>query len=91
MNRIDGGEFMSILHFEHLVERFKNNEFGIEELQSRLNTAPAPQPFMPEFSNKLYELENELERILYTQLEINHYQLARDILDAFIDSIKKLY
>jgi hypothetical protein len=75
---------ISIHHFEALVERFKNKEYGIEELQSRLNTAGMPDLSITdtEISNKLIDLDNELERILYTQLDSEHFQKAVNVLDA---------
>jgi len=79
---------ISIHHFEVLVERFKNKEFGIEELQSRLNTALIPDQYMNELLSKIYDLDNELELILYTQLNPKQFQLAVNLLDAFIDFLR---
>ncbi|KTD86697.1 hypothetical protein UQ64_14700 [Paenibacillus etheri] len=64
---------------EILVERFKNNEYGIEELQSRLNTAVMPDPPITEISNRLLDLDNDLEIILYTQSDSEQYQLAVNV------------
>lgn len=80
---------ISIHHFEVLVERFKNKEFGIEELQSRLNTALVPDQYIYEFSSKIYDLDNELELVLYTQLEPEQFQLAVNLLVAFIDFLRE--
>lgn len=55
---------ISIHHLEVLMTRFENKEFGIEELQSRINTAPAPDPDILWFSAKIHDLDNELELIL---------------------------
>ena len=76
---------ISIHHFGVLVERFKNKEFGIEELQSRLNTTLIPDQYIYEF---IYDLDNELELIQYTQLESEQFQLA-DLWDAFIDFLRE--
>jgi hypothetical protein len=75
---------ISYQHFEVLVKRFKNKEFGIEELQSRLNTALLPDQSTPDFSTRLRDLDNELERVLYTQLESEHFKLATKALDDFL-------
>lgn len=80
---------ISIHHFEVLVNRFMNKEFGIEELQSRLYTALIPDKFYKEFSNEISELINELELIFYTQLESDHFHLASKLLETFIDFLKK--
>ncbi|MBM7566997.1 hypothetical protein JOC55_003949 [Paenibacillus sacheonensis] len=78
---------ISIHHFEVIRVRFENKEFGIEELQSRLNTAPVPEPQISSFSEKLQDLDDELELILYTQLEASHYQLALNALESFLASL----
>jgi hypothetical protein len=80
---------ISIHHYEILVERFKNKEYGIEELQSRLNTAVMPDPPISEISNILFDLDNELEMILHTQSDSEQIQLAVNILDAFIDFLRE--
>ena len=51
------------------------------------NTALIPDQYIYiyEFSSKIYDLDNELELILYTQLESEQFQLAVNLLDAFID------
>lgn len=54
-----------IHHYEILVERFKNKEYGIEELQRRLNTAVMPDPPKTEISTRLLKLDNGLE--MYAQ------------------------
>lgn len=58
---------LGIHHYEIIVERFKNKEYGIEELQSRLGTALMPDPLITEISNSHLDLDNDLEIILYTQ------------------------
>ncbi|MEK3684307.1 hypothetical protein [Paenibacillus sp. FSL R10-2736] len=80
---------IGIHHYEILVERFKNKEYGIEELQSRLNTALMPDPPITEISNRLLDLENDLESILYTQSDSEQYRLAVNVLDAFIDFLRR--
>ncbi|MEK3983314.1 hypothetical protein MHB77_07960 [Paenibacillus sp. FSL K6-3166] len=76
---------IGIHHHEILVERFKNKEYGIEELLSRLNTALMPDPPITENLNRLLDLDNDLEIILYTHSDSEQYQLAVNVLDAFID------
>jgi hypothetical protein len=80
---------ISILNFEVLAKRFKNKEFGIEELQSRLNTAIMPEKPILDLSKRLQDLENKLELILYTQLESQHFQLAVSALEDFIAFLRK--
>ena len=80
---------IDIHHYEILVKRFKNKEYGIEELQSRLNTTVMPDPPITDISNRLLDLENELEIILYTQSYSEQYQLAVNVLEAFIDFLRK--
>jgi hypothetical protein len=82
---------ISYQHLEILVERFMSKEFGIAELQSRLNTALMPDKPIPDYSSGLQELNNDLELILYTKLETEHFLLAKKALDDFLGFLKKNY
>jgi C4-type Zn-finger protein len=75
--------------FKSLCFRFKNGEFDIEELQSRLRTTIHPEPPIPSLEILLHDIDNELELIRFTKLDSNQYQCGMVAIEQFMEELKK--
>lgn len=53
-----------------LCQRFINREMSLEEFQSRIWSALFPD----NLENDRFEIIEDIEEILFTKLEINHYE-----------------
>ena len=71
-------------HIKQLCRKFREKEFGLVELQSRLETAIFPI--------ELVELKilviNELEEIRFTKLEENFYRYGIEVVDKVLKNIE---
>lgn len=70
-------------HIKQLCRKFKEKEYGLVELQSRLETSIFPI--------ELEELKilviNELEEIRFTKLEENFYRYGLEVVNKLLKNI----
>jgi hypothetical protein len=70
-------------------QRFKNQEFGIEDFQSWLKTGAATTPGGKIFRIILERTLNDLERILFLQAEEDHNKYGSEIADRLVVEIEE--
>lgn len=70
-----------------ICHRFENGYFDILELQGLLRTVLIYDPDMHKINELLFEMDNDLEEIIFTKLENNYRQYG---LNAVRDFLKRL-
>ena len=71
---------------------FKEGKFGIEEFQSRLETAMISDDLKQSLDKAMFDAINRLEEIRFSSLEINFSKHGAEVADTLlkiINSIKK--
>ncbi len=70
-------------------QRFKNQEFGIEDFQSWLQTGAAVTRGGKDFRIILERALNDLERILFLQPEEDHHKYGSEIADRLVVEVEE--
>ena len=70
-------------------EMYKQGGFDLEEFQSRIITSAIPENLSKEFLNELVSFDNQIEEIMFCQIEAEHKVYADQVADALIQAIIK--
>lgn len=69
---------------KELCQKFIEREYGLEEFQSRLETAIFPE----RIEEAKHHLLNELEEIRFTKLNSNYYQFGLEIVKRILNCLE---
>ncbi|MET3696542.1 hypothetical protein SAMN05877753_103212 [Bacillus oleivorans] len=74
----------------NLCKRYEKEEFDLVELQGRLRTVVTPEPDFHSIDKLLLQMDNELEEIIFTQIESNHQYYARQAIKNFLNKLNEI-
>ncbi|MDP4086859.1 MAG: hypothetical protein Q8934_20030 [Bacillota bacterium] len=82
--------FRTINQLKDICKRFENWDSDLQDLQVRLRTIVMHEPS----SNELYELlltiDNDLEEIIFTELERNHREYGLKAIQDFLNRLNDI-
>lgn len=70
---------------------FKEQEYSVQEFQSRLETLLISDEYKNELSKVINESVSRLEEIAFTSLDENFYKYGLEVADRLISEAKKYY
>jgi hypothetical protein len=73
-----------------ICHRFENDYFDILELQGRLQTVLIPDPDIHKISELVFEMDNDLEEIIFTKLENNFRQSGLQSVQGFLNRLEDI-
>jgi hypothetical protein len=73
-----------------ICHRFENDDFDIRELQGRLQTVLIPDPDINKINELLFEMDNDLEEIIFTKLENNFRQYGLQAVRGFLNRLEDI-
>lgn len=73
-----------------ICKRFENGNFGLEELQGRLTIVITPEPDFHNFDKLLFKIDNDLEEIIYTELESNHRKYGIKVIHSMLNKLNEI-
>lgn len=73
-----------------IYKRFENGIFDLQEFQGRISSVITPEPDVYNINGLLQDIYNDMEEIIFTNLESSHRKYGLEVVYDFLQKLDEI-